>query len=43
MLDTTLHSSIWMHEQKPHFTQFMFINKYHEGKNKNNLQDNQPI
>jgi len=32
-----------MHEQKPHFTQFVFINKYLEGKNKNNLQDNQPI
>lgn len=43
MLDTTLHFSIWMHEQKPHFKQFIFINKYLEGKNKNNLQDNQPI
>lgn len=37
-LDTTPQFSIRIHEQKPHFTQFIFINK-----NKNNLQDNQPI
>lgn len=42
-LDSTLQFSIRMHEQKPHFTQFVFINEYLEGKNKNNLQDNQPI
>lgn len=32
-LDTTPQFSIWIHEQKPHFTQFIFISK-----NKNNLQ-----
>lgn len=42
-LDTTLQFSIWMQEQKPHFTQLVFINKYLEGKTKNSLQDNQPI
>lgn len=37
-LATTPQVSIPIHEQKPHFTQLIFINK-----NKNNLQDNQPI
>lgn len=37
-LDRTLQFSIQIHEQEPHFTQLIFINK-----NKNNLQDNQPI
>lgn len=37
-LGMTPQFSIRIHEQEPHFTQLIFMNK-----NKNNLQDNQPI